>query len=110
MLLADPPPKPTPSTGTYRRRRAAALGALVLALAAVVVMCISLARGGARDSRGATVPPAPAHRGPITIEWVGDITPGSSLGVPPGKGSAQFANVRRRLVAADLSCGNLEWP
>ena len=108
MLLADPPPKPRPSAGTYRRRRAAALGALVLGLTAVVVMAASLAGGGGGKSRAATVQPAAVHRGPITIEWVGDITPGSSMGVPPGNGSAQFANVRRRLRAADLTFGNLE--
>ena len=38
--------------------------------------------------------PAAAHRGPITIEWVGDITPGSTEGVPPGEGRAQFATAR----------------
>ena len=106
MLLADPPPKP--SAGTYRRRRAAAVGALVLGLAVVVVMAASLAGGGAGKSRAAIVQPAAAHRGPITIEWVGDITPGSSMGVPPGNGSAQFARVRRKLRAADLTFGNLE--
>ena len=114
MLLADPPSKPTPSAATYRRRRAVALGALVLAAVAVLGAAASVSggedvvasvSGGKTGVAGAAAAPRP---GPVTIAWVGDITPGSAMGVPPGNGAAQFAGVRRRLRAADLTFGNLE--
>jgi hypothetical protein len=106
MLLADPPSNPRLSAATYRRRRAAAIGALALAVVAVVSVATSLS--GGEGGGGVAARAAAPRPGPITIEWVGDITPGSSLGVPPGNGSAQFAGVRRRLRVADLTFGNLE--
>jgi Bacterial capsule synthesis protein PGA_cap len=106
MLLPDPPARPPrsarpPTRATYYRRRAVAVGALVLVVLAVAGLASSLG-AGARTAQAV----AP-HRA-ITIAWVGDITPGSALGVPPGDGRAQFAGVRRRLHAADLTFGNLE--
>jgi hypothetical protein len=104
MLLADPPPKPRPSAATYRRRRAVALAALALVMLGVFVLGALLGSGGNAVAATAAV----ANRDGLTLEWVGDITPGSSLGVPPGNGAAQFARVRRRLRAAGLTFGNLE--
>jgi capsule synthesis protein PGA_cap len=104
MLLADPPSKSRPSAATYRRRRAVALGALVLAAVALLGAVASVSGG----KTGVAGPAAAPRPGPVTIAWVGDITPGSAMGVPPGNGAAQFAGVRRRLRAADLSFGNLE--
>jgi sugar phosphate isomerase/epimerase len=102
MLLADPPPSARLSAATYRRRRAVALAAI--ALVGVVPFVVFAALGSSTVAARALAP----ARGPVTIAWVGDITPGSALGVPPGDGSVQFAAVRRRLRAADLSFGNLE--
>ena len=104
MLVSDPSPRPT--SATYQRRRAVAVGSLALALAAVVGIVASVAgAGGVATKRR---PAAPALRGPVTIAWVGDITPGSAMGVPPGDGRVQFAHVRRFLRSADLAFGNLE--
>jgi hypothetical protein len=44
----------------------------------------------------------------ISIAWVGDITPGSSYGLPPDGGRPLFASVRSWLRAPDLTFGNLE--
>jgi len=88
-----------------------AVGSLALALSAVVGIVASVAgagagagSGGAATKRRAPAPP----RGPVTIAWVGDITPGSAMGLPPGDGRVQFARVRRFLRSADLAFGNLE--
>ncbi len=45
---------------------------------------------------------------PVTIEWVGDMVLGSSLGMPPDNGRKSFAGVVRTLETADLTFGNLE--
>ncbi len=45
---------------------------------------------------------------PISIGWVGDITPGSHYGVPPRAGDVMFAHVRKQLQAPNLMIGNLE--
>jgi hypothetical protein len=102
MLLADPSSRTRPSAATYRRRRAVALCAIALVAAAPFVAVA--APGSSVVAARALAPP----RGPVTVAWVGDITPGSALGVPPGDGRVQFAAVRRRLRAADLAFGNLE--
>jgi hypothetical protein len=44
----------------------------------------------------------------VTLAWVGDITPGSRYGTPPGAGDAQFAHVRKLLKEPDVTLGNLE--
>ncbi|MFL5874502.1 MAG: hypothetical protein ACJ76T_01225, partial [Solirubrobacteraceae bacterium] len=87
MLVSDPSPRPT--AATYVRRRAVAVGSLAVALEAVVgiLASVSGAGGAPAKRRAATAPP----RGPVTIAWVGDITPGSAMGVPPGDGRVQFA-------------------
>jgi capsule synthesis protein PGA_cap len=58
----------------------------------------------------AGAPGTGGHRGAgtITIGWVGDITPGSSYGLPDAGGAALFAGVRDTLRAPDLMAGNLE--
>lgn len=107
MLVSDPSPRPT--AATYLRRRAVAVGSLAVVLAAVVGILASVS--GAGDARSAPAkprPPAAPPRGPVTIAWVGDITPGSAMGVPPGDGRVQFTHVRRFLRSADLAFGNLE--
>src|SRR5204862_874294 len=95
-----------PTSATYQRRRAVAVGSLALALGAVVGIVASVAGGGGVATKRRAAAPAP--RGPVTIAWVGDITPGSAMGVPPGDGRVQFAHVRRFLRSADLAFGNLE--
>jgi hypothetical protein len=108
MLLSEPPrtprqPRKPPTAATYHRRRAVALGAVALLVIAVVGLLSSLGGGDTVQARYVVTP-----HGPVTIAWVGDITPGSSAGVPPGDGSAQFASVRKRLRKPDLTFGNLE--
>lgn len=51
---------------------------------------------------------SPAAAREISIAWAGDITPGSSFGVPSAGGRAQFAAVRAQISRADLAIGNLE--
>jgi hypothetical protein len=63
------------------------------------------ARAEAEDLRGGPV----AERGrPITLAWVGDITPGSRYGVPPDGARPLFRATRETLRAADVAVGNLE--
>ena len=50
----------------------------------------------------------PATPAAVTIGWVGDITPGSSYGMPPQHGQALFSHVRGKLKAPDIMIGNLE--
>jgi hypothetical protein len=111
MLVSDPSPGPT--AATYLRRRAVAVGSLAVALAAVVGILVSVSGAGGAPASGAGSAPAKRRAaappsGPVTIAWVGDITPGSAMGVPPGDGHVQFAHVRRFLRSADLAFGNLE--
>ena len=113
MLIPDPskpgpsaprrrPERPTPEQ--IRRRRITGIACIVASVVLLVVALVALFSGGG----SVTGKPAAAAKVPVTIQWVGDITPGSSAGVPPGDGSAQFAGVRRRLHRADLTVGNLE--
>ena len=101
MLIPDQTMPATPAQ--IRRRRIVALAALAGVLLFVVVFLAALGAGGAVTANAIAAP-----RVPVTIQWVGDITPGSSAGVPPGDGSAQFAGVLRKLRSADLTIGNLE--
>ncbi len=50
----------------------------------------------------------PVAKGPVTILWVGDTTPGSYAGLPPGDGGGLFSGVRARLHGAGITVGNLE--
>jgi poly-gamma-glutamate capsule biosynthesis protein CapA/YwtB (metallophosphatase superfamily) len=44
----------------------------------------------------------------IQIGWVGDLTPGSKYGQPPGDGRALFETTREQLQRPDLMIANLE--
>lgn len=44
----------------------------------------------------------------LTLTWVGDITPGSYVGLPPGDGLGLFRSQLRALRGADIATGNLE--
>lgn len=44
----------------------------------------------------------------LAFQWVGDLTPGSSYGVPPDHGRAQLAAARPLLRDGDLTLANLE--
>jgi len=44
----------------------------------------------------------------LAFQWVGDLTPGSKYGVPPGGGRPQLAAARPQLMDADLTEANLE--
>jgi hypothetical protein len=44
----------------------------------------------------------------LAFQWVGDLTPGSSYGVPPNGGRAQLAAARPLLRFGDLTFANLE--
>jgi hypothetical protein len=105
MLVSDPSPRPT--AATYRQRRFVALGSLALGLAAVIGIVTAASGAGGAAAKHRAVPPGGVG-GPVTVAWVGDITPGSAMGVPPGDGRVQFAGVRRYLRSADLTFGNLE--
>lgn len=47
-------------------------------------------------------------RPPVSIGWAGDITLGSSYGMPAGDGRHVFDAVRRQLRAPDIMIGNYE--
>jgi poly-gamma-glutamate capsule biosynthesis protein CapA/YwtB (metallophosphatase superfamily) len=51
---------------------------------------------------------APAPAAAVTITWGGDLTLGSSYGLPPARGWPQLAPVARVLRAADLAAVNYE--
>jgi hypothetical protein len=44
----------------------------------------------------------------VTVGWVGDVTPGSQYGLPPGDGRSLFAAVREDLHGPSVMAGNLE--
>jgi hypothetical protein len=51
---------------------------------------------------------APASAGAVTITWGGDLTLGSSHGLPPDRGRPQLAAVASELRAADVAVVNYE--
>ena len=61
----------------------------------------------AADPHGA-VSKAASTGAEISIAWAGDITPGSSYGLPPENGRALFHAVRGEVAGADLAMANLE--
>ena len=72
-------------------------------VAAVAVAALPRATGTAQAGGD-----GPAAKGPVTILWVGDTTPGSYVGLPPGDGEGLFSGVRARLRGAGIAAGNLE--
>lgn len=92
------------SPNRRRRARRVALGGAVLiaALAAGGVGSAAMLSPG--DRTGRFQPPPQS----ITLTWVGDITPGSYAGLPPGDGLGLFRSQLRALRNADIATGNLE--
>lgn len=66
------------------------------------------ATASAPETPAAAASSTAAQTGVVEIGWVGDTTPGSRYGSPPGNGRALFEEVRDRLRAPDLMAGNLE--
>lgn len=71
----------------------------------LVAAAVSFALAG-----GPAAPPAAARTlpGPVTLDWVGDMTLGSRYGDPPRHGRSLFASVDRLLRGVDIVAGNLE--
>ena len=93
---------------THRRL---ALGALLAGwgalLAAVVPTVFGTGPSQAADSPRSQAEAA-ASGAEVSIAWAGDITPGSSYGLPPDAGRVLFQAVRTKVAGADLAIGNLE--
>ncbi|MBA3301385.1 MAG: CapA family protein [Thermoleophilaceae bacterium] len=106
-LFGDPVPARAPNRWAGV---AAVAGGWLAAL--VVVASVLVAEGGPDTASAALPAPAPEGSPPrgreISIAWAGDITPGSSYGVPPDGGRAQFEQARDSIRRADLAIGNLE--
>jgi len=77
--------------------------AVVIAVAAIALVDV----GGKGVADEAQAAPAPSQA-TVTLSWVGDITMGSSYGLPPEAGGQMFSEVSDLISAADLSIGNLE--
>jgi len=87
-------------------------------IAATVLLMMVIAWASTGPSTSALVKPKTPHpkqatqaahtTGSILLEWVGDITPGSRYGIPPGNGRGQLNRVSAYLRNADLTLGNLE--
>jgi Bacterial capsule synthesis protein PGA_cap len=88
------------------RPRLIAAGVVVLALGAGAGILLFGGGAGAAPKGGGPIvlPPGQA----FTLAWGGDLTPGSSYGLPPRHGRSLLAAVRRRLRRADLATLNLE--
>ena len=80
--------------------------ALVGGWAALLATLIPFAFAG--DSPAGSSGRSEPEGAEVSITWAGDITPGSSYGLPPDDGRALFENVRGEVAAADLAIGNLE--
>ena len=93
----------------HRRVAIVALLACWVALLAVVVPTV-FGADSSPTGRPATQRAVsdPLNRQNVSIAWGGDITPGSSYGLPPGQGRALFEGVRSDIRSADLALGNLE--
>lgn len=60
------------------------------------------------DLPAATVRRLTAPPGPFDVSFAGDITPGSSYGLPPDDARPMFSAVRADLSHSDFAVGNLE--
>ena len=91
--------------------RRIALGALLAGWAALLIAVVPTVFGAgssqAADSQRSRADAAGAGA-EISIAWAGDITPGSSYGLPPEDGRGLFQEVRPEVAGADLAIGNLE--
>ncbi|MBA2629595.1 MAG: CapA family protein [Thermoleophilaceae bacterium] len=82
-------------------------GVLAVWAALLVVLLPSLfPRRGPEPAEASTA--SGAHERVVSISWAGDITLGSSFGLPPEQGRSLFTHVRRRLRTSELTLGNLE--
>ncbi len=89
-----------------RRRSPLLLPACVLLFAVALAWAGASAAMLASPRHGAYRPEAQASS--LTLTWVGDITPGSYMGLTPGDGRGLYASQRKALRAADVAVGNLE--
>ncbi len=91
--------------------RRMALGALLAGWAALLAAVVPIVFGAGPSQAADPVrdgAAASATGAEISIAWAGDITPGSSYGLPPEDGRALFEDVRTEVAGADLAIGNLE--
>lgn len=65
-------------------------------------------RRGLTNNSRSSAGPGSAEGVEVSIAWAGDITPGSSYGLPPDDGRGLFENVRDEVIGADVAIGNLE--
>jgi Bacterial capsule synthesis protein PGA_cap len=100
-----PPTVPRDPLAHQRRNRLLAGGVLVLSICAIVAIVRQAGDAGTADAARAQALPSGQ---PFTLTWGGDLTPGSSYGLPPGEGRSLLAAVRRRMRRADLATLNLE--
>jgi hypothetical protein len=89
-------PVPCRAQRVTRRSRTVSLCCLLGAAAATGFP--ALPRAAADDRPGET----------FTVAWGGDVTPGSSYGLPPAQGSGMLAAVGDLLRGADIAAVNLE--
>jgi hypothetical protein len=102
-VVRPPPIAPAIQFVRDPRARIAAVALLVLATGALVAAL----RSG--DDAGAAPGPIVLPQGQtFTLAWGGDLTPGSSYGLPPDNGRSLLSAVRRRLRRADVATLNLE--
>lgn len=75
-----------------------------------LVLALALGAVGSASMLGADHGPHRPRAGAtsFTLTWVGDITPGSYVGLPPGDGLELYRTQLRALRAADIATGNLE--
>jgi hypothetical protein len=93
---------PTARPGQSARGRALVVGLLLLTVCALAV---TLRHGAETKAKGPIVLPQGQA---FTLTWGGDLTPGSSFGLPPAHGRSLLAAVRRRMRRADVATLNLE--
>jgi hypothetical protein len=86
-----------------------AVGLAAIALCAAVAAAALVTGGGKRgsDADAAVARKLPPGQ-PLTIVWGGDVTLGSSYGLPPDRARGMFAGVASTLRKADLAAVNLE--
>src|SRR4051812_30322645 len=84
------------------------IAAATLTVLAAGVGVIFLARGSSMAAPAVAVAEASAKRGPVSIAWGGDVTLGSSFGLPPNRGRPEMAAPAPVLRAATIGAVNYE--
>jgi hypothetical protein len=74
---------------------------------AVRLCCLAAATVGIWGAAGGATAQGPPGES-FTVAWGGDVTPGSSYGLPPARGTAMLAAVSETLRGADIAAVNLE--